>query len=391
MKDNYPGALRVAMAGAVTMGCAMGIGRFVYTPILPFMSEALQLSASQAGLIASANFLGYLLGAMAVSMRLPGTPRFWLLGALLVSAMTTAGVGLFSDVTILALIRLLGGGASAFCLVFASALVLETLARAHRPGLLAVHFAGVGIGIAGCAVVVFAATKLGVDWRGMWFVHGAITLAGALVVAILIPRPANPAKAAASAPAKPAPLKVADWGGLIRLILAYALFGFGYVITATFLVAIMRGTPELHPYEPVAWLVVGIAAVPSVSLWLWVARRIGMERGYALACGVEAIGVLCSLMPDLTGALVAAILMGGTFVGITALGLEAARLRAPANPRRVVGLMTTGFSIGQIIGPTVAGYLRDLTGSFAEASIAAAIALALATALTMPSRLGLRS
>jgi MFS family permease len=388
MKDNSGGALRVAIAGAVSLACAMGIGRFVYTPILPFMSEALHLSASEAGLIASANFLGYLLGAMAVSMRLPGAPRRWLLGALLVSAATTAGVGLFSDVRALAVIRLLGGVASAFCLVFASALVLETLARAHRRGLLAMHFAGVGIGIAGCAVVVFVATQLGVGWRGMWFVHGAITLAGALVVSMLIPPPAaKAAKAAATPPAKPAALKIEDKGGLIRLILAYGLFGFGYVITATFLVAIMRGRPELHPYEPVAWLAVGLAAVPSVSLWLAVARRLGLERGYALACGVEAIGVLCSLLPNLAGTLAAAILMGGTFVGITALGLEAARLRAPANPRRVLGLMTTGFSIGQIIGPAVAGYLRDLTGSFAEASIAAAIALALATALTIPSRI----
>ncbi|HEY4164495.1 MAG TPA: YbfB/YjiJ family MFS transporter, partial [Dongiaceae bacterium] len=176
MKDNSGDALRVAIAGAVAMGCAMGIGRFVYTPILPFMIEALSLSAHQAGIIASANFLGYLLGAMAVSLRLPGTPRQWLLGALLVSAATTAGVGLVSDETAIALIRLLGGVASAFTLVLASSLVLETLARANRRGLLGVHFAGVGIGIGACALVVLAATKLGIGWRGMWFVHGAITL-----------------------------------------------------------------------------------------------------------------------------------------------------------------------------------------------------------------------
>jgi predicted MFS family arabinose efflux permease len=397
MKDNFSDgppeaslrilALRVALGGAVTLACAMGIGRFVYTPILPFMTEALHLSGSQAGLIASANFLGYLLGAMAVSIRLPGTPRQWLVFGLLLSAATTAGVGAYSSVAAIAVLRCLGGIASAICLVFASSLVLETLARAQRRGWLAVHFAGVGAGIAGCALMVLAATKLGIGWRGMWFAHGALTLLGAAVVAALIAAPPPSPDAAADENTAASVAGLGSQGGLIRLILAYGLFGFGYVITATFLVAIMRGTAELKPYEPMAWLAVGIAGVPSVALWLRAARRIGFERGYALACAFEAIGVLCSLLPNLLGILAAAILVGGTFVGITALGFEAARARAPANPRRVLGLMTVAFSIGQIVGPTVAGTMRDLTGSFAEASILAAIALAAAALLTVPSRI----
>src|SRR5262249_60458960 len=90
-------SLRLALAGAVAMGCAMGIGRFVYTPILPFMAEALRLSSGEAGLIASANFVGYLIGAIATSFHLPGAPRRWLIGGLVVSAATTAARGLPSS------------------------------------------------------------------------------------------------------------------------------------------------------------------------------------------------------------------------------------------------------------------------------------------------------
>jgi predicted MFS family arabinose efflux permease len=172
-------------------------------------------------------------------------------------------------------------------------------------------------------------------------------------------------------------------GGLARLIVAYALFGFGYVITATFIVAIVRGQPSLKAFEPMAWLVVGLAGAPSVWLWMRVAGRTGMMRGYALACAVEAAGVLFSLWTGIAGILLSAILLGGTFMAITALGLEAGRRRAGSNPRRVVGLMTVAFSIGQIIGPTVAGYARDVTGSFTTATVAAAAALLIAAVLTV--------
>jgi predicted MFS family arabinose efflux permease len=354
----------------------MGIGRFVYTPILPFMAEALHLSATEAGYIASANFLGYLIGALATSVRLPGSPRRWLIGALVISALTTASVGTFSAVPEIAAMRFLGGIASAFSLVFASTQVLQGLAQMGRGELSAVHFGGVGIGIAASALVIL----LPVGWNEMWFVSGAATLIGALVVAATLPAPEErPAPSAQNAPVRT--------GGLARLIVAYGLFGFGYVITATFIVAIVRGEPSLKAFEPMAWLVVGLAGAPSVWLWMTIGRRTGMIRGYAIACAVEAVGVLLSLWTGIAGILISAILLGGTFMAITALGLEAARRRAGGNPRRVVGQMTVAFSIGQIAGPTIAGYARDVTGSFTLATIAAAVALVIAAVLTaLPAR-----
>ena len=54
----------VSFGGLIALAAAMGIGRFVYTLILPFMVESLELTKAEAGVIASSNFFGYLLGAL---------------------------------------------------------------------------------------------------------------------------------------------------------------------------------------------------------------------------------------------------------------------------------------------------------------------------------------
>src|SRR6195256_5347928 len=140
--------LPIAFGGLLAMAAGIGIGRFVYTPILPPMVEALSLTKAQAGLIASANFVGYLAGALLAAMRLPGSRRTWLLGSLAVNTVCLAAMGLTTSMPVFLALRLMAGIVSAFILVLSSALVLERLAASRRSALSAVHFAGVGIGIA---------------------------------------------------------------------------------------------------------------------------------------------------------------------------------------------------------------------------------------------------
>ena len=372
-------AISAALGGLIAMAAAIGIGRFVYTPILPPMMEALGLSRSEAGLIASANFLGYLLGALAAAMpRLPGARRGWLFGSLAISALTTAAMGLTESLPAFLVLRLAGGAASAFVLIIASTLVLEYLAEVGRGGLSALHFAGVGAGIAVSATLVAAMLGSGESWKALWLASGLVSLAAMIAATTLLPAhepPLPPGGGQAVSATNPL---------LRRLIAGYGLFGFGYIITATFLVAIVQTTPAIASLEPVIWIVFGLSAAPSVALWTAIAARWGISRAFALACVIEAAGVLASVAwRSPVGVVAAAVLVGGTFMGLTALGLIRARELTEGDPRRVLAQMTGAFGLGQIVGPVFAGFLSDWLGSYSAPSMVAVAALLISALLAV--------
>jgi predicted MFS family arabinose efflux permease len=369
-------SVALACGGLAAMTAALGIGRFVYTPILPAMLGALGWSKSDAGLIASANFLGYLVGAVLAGR--PGVaarPWPWLMTALAISAVSTAAMAVPSDIASFAALRFIGGMASAFVIVCASTLVTERLSLSGRGALSAIHFAGVGFGIMISAIAVSALLASGAGWRSLWIGSGAIAVLAALVAAALIPAAGRAAAAKPQAPA-------AEPAGLSAMVVAYGLFGFGYVVTATFLVTIVRLTDEVRVLEPWIWALFGLAAVPSVAFWTRLGERIGIFNAYAAACAIEAVGVAASVeWVTVPGVCFSALVLGGTFMGLTALGFMAARALSGGNPHRAFGRMTASFSIGQMVGPSLAGLLSEQSGSFRAASLIATAALLAAAGL----------
>jgi predicted MFS family arabinose efflux permease len=302
----------------------------------------------------------------------------WLLTALAISAASTAAMAVPSDIASFIALRFVGGIASAIVIVCASTLVLERLALSGRGSLSAIHFAGVGFGILMSAIAVSAMLASGLGWRSLWVGTGAIALLGAIVAFWLIPATHN---VAASSQTK-AP--VAGPSRLGAMVVAYGLFGFGYVITATFLVAIVRLTDEVRVMEPWIWVIFGLAAIPSVTFWTRLSQRIGIMNAFAIAGVIEAIGVAASVeWVTIPGVCLSALLLGGTFMGLTALGFMAARALSAENTHQAFGRMTASFSIGQMIGPTLAGFLSERSGSFRAASLIAATALIAAAALAI--------
>jgi predicted MFS family arabinose efflux permease len=295
-----------------------------------------------------------------------------MLAALFSSAVLSGLMGVGTSLVLFLVVRFVAGLASAFAMVFLTTMVFARLAAARREGLGAMHFGGVGVGIAASSLMIGALLLEGSDWRQGWYWAGILSLAGALLVAVLI-RPTN---GGSDNELREPPLPRS--AALTRIILAYGLFGFGYIVTATFLVAIVRQGEGGRMFEAAVWLVTGLAGIPSVWFWNRVARPIGLVPAFAVGCAVEAVGVLASvLLPGAAGPLLGGILLGGTFIALTTIGLVAGRARATLSPRRVLAVMTAAFGIGQILGPIFAGFVADRTGSFTAPSIGAAVALLL--------------
>lgn len=357
------------------MAAAMGFGRFSYTPILPGMMTSLGLCAADAGLIASANFIGYLLGAISAGYGWgSGRERQVGLSALVATAVLLFAMGLTTSIVTFAVIRFLAGVASAFAMIFISSIVLGRAQATGDRNAPSLHFGGVGFGIAVSSILVFLLPEGGIGgfalWQSAWFGGAAVAAAGALFVAALLPR------GSASARSTPREKPLVWRRPLVVLMLTYGLFGFGYVITATFLVAMARQGATDHLIEFLAWLVTGISAALSIHLWRGAVPRIGVVGVYIVALGLEAVGlVLAVVLPLPAAPLVGGLLLGATFMIITAYGLQIGRGLAPESPRKIMAVMTAVFGVGQIVGPIVAGWMAAGGGGFAAPTLVAATVL----------------
>lgn len=362
------------------MAAAMGFGRFSFTPILPGMMGDLGLSSADAGLIAAANFAGYLAGAIVGGHGwAAGRERGVGLLSLFLSAVLLAGMGFFDSVTGFVILRFLAGLASAFSMIFITSIVLGHAARAGSEAVQSAHFAGVGIGIAASSLMVLVVGAAGLGWRMDWFVGAGVSLLSFAVVAWLLP--AAPVHQNPSSSEPPLVFRLP----VVLVTASYGLFGLGYVVTATFIVTMARMSSAGAAIEFLTWFVAGSAAAASLFLWRPVMHRLGLGGAYLAALTIEAAGVLASVvLPSPAAPLVGGALLGLTFMIITAYGLRLGRALSPQSPRRALAFMTAAFGIGQSVGPLIAGVLAERTGGFTVPSLVAAGVLFSGALLVLP-------
>lgn len=369
-------ALGIAGAGLVALAVAMGIGRFAFTPILPMMQADAGLSLSVAGWLAAANYLGYLIGALTAA-RLAVVPA--IRGSLVLIAIVTFGMGFGNHFIVWLVLRLLEGIASAWVLVHVSAWTLEQLLARQRSALSGVVFAGVGVGIAGAGVLCMGLMRADIDSAHTWELFGIVSLLLTAAVWMAFGNGAGHGGDSKSAPSRP---QHVTWNpDKLLLAACYAAFGFGYIIPATFLPAMARRFVTDPAVFGWAWPVFGAAAALSTfaaARWL---HAVDDRRVWAIASMLMAVGVVLPVAwPGLAAILIAALLVGGTFMVITMTGLREARRAAGASTTGFIGAMTAAFAVGQIIGPLVVSAVAGIHYGFAAALIAAAVILALAAA-----------
>ncbi len=352
--NNQRERLKVLGAGIFSLLLALGVARFAYTPLLPLMQQQAGLGVADAGWLAAINYGGYLSGALLASLvsDLVLKDKLYRIGMILAIA-STALMGLSTDPTVWAVSRFVAGLSSSAAMLFGTGLILNWLIRHQHRSELGIHFAGIGLGIAGCAAAV-ALMQQWLDWRQQWFALTALGCLLAVPALRWLPAPDTSGLTRSGEKLEdnpPSPL-------FMRLFMAaYFCAGVGYVVSATFIVAIVDRLPGMAGQGTLVFLALGIGAAPACIVWDLIARRTGDLNALILAAVLQIAGILLPLAGGLPAALAGAMLFGGTFIGMVSLVLTMAGRYYPTRPAKMMGKMTVSYGIAQILAPAITGWL----------------------------------
>ena len=375
-KDARCHQIRTAVFGMVVLTLGMGIGRFLYTPMLPVMLHEGLFTFSQLSLIASANYAGYLFGSLLFSFGV-FTRLAHLKAMLLAVALITGLLILFMAIVtvpeVVILIRFLAGVASAGMMIFGAMLVLQ---HSHRPWVIASLFSGVGVGIFIGNEYVIAGVAHLLSAKTLWL--GASCISGVLLIVLwlLLPRDAHIPQEMAQ------PLKADKSIQWWQLALLYGLAGFGYIIVATYLPVMAKGLGASFIAEHI-WSVVGLAVIPGCYGWLWVARKGNILPCLSLNLIVQAC---CVVLAALTHSSILLTLgcigFGATFMGTSSLVMPLAKkLKAPQKVN-LLGLVTLTYGVGQIAGPLMVSAFENRGQSLTGPTLLGAGALFIAAGIS---------
>lgn len=352
---NNQGSICVLIGGICALSLAMGISRFGFTPIIPLMQRDIGISEWNIAVLASANYLGYLIGAyISRKQWFEKHLRAWLGGGLVASVITLIAMPLTSNSAFWILLRLLSGFLSAILFVVSSSVTLGQ-GRSDWAGYL---YSGVGIGIAFTGLVVPMFDIIG-GWKASW---QGLALGGSIFGIIAWHTLSKVSYSKVEKPRQTRNTKsfVRDYEWSVLLI-SYGLEGTGYIITATFIVQMIKAMPELSHIANQSWVLIGLAAAPSTYLWAKFAQKTSIKASLLLAFGMQVLGILLPvIITNQVSTLVGGALFGGTFMGITSLTITLASRMKPEAKMQAIGELTTMYALGQIIGPIVAAYLQKI-------------------------------
>ncbi len=352
--------LRVIVGLAMGPAVALGLARFAYALLLPAMRADLGWSFAAAGAMNTANAAGYLVGALVAAplgRRMGDKPIFVV--SLLLTALAIGATGLTTGFSSLLLLRLAAGFTGAVTFVSGAGLAAVAAAggpASRAPTLLGLYIAGAGIGVTASALVVPSSLDT-IGWRGGWIVLGALALVAATFGSMALRRSPEPSSAADNT-------AQGGWSPRVMTfkLLAYGLFGAGYIAYATFIVAYLRSDEGFSGADITwFWSILGMASVAAAFAWGPILGRLHGGLGTATTIGVVTVGAAVPLLWDgPAGAYLSAFLFGGSFLAVvSAVTLFARRVFLPHAWTAAIAGLTVAFGLGQCIGPVLSGALSD--------------------------------
>jgi MFS family permease len=388
----------VVAAGTLCVFAGLGFGRFALGMLLPAMGESLQLTYSQMGLISTSNFVGYLLAVLVcgyLSSRM-GSRLLIFLALLLVavSMLLVSRADSFATVALFYTLTGMGSGASNVPMMALVASWFSTRQRGKAAGFIVIG-SGFAILLSGKLIPFLNQLRISDGWRISWLVLGVMVLLISIICFLVIrDSPEELGLKPYTGPKIPRQdsRSFFDDAGrsvtrkdIYHLGAIYFLFGYTYVIYATFIVTTLvqeRGFSEMVAGNFWSW--VGFLSLFSGPVFGTLSDRLGRKAGLIMVFSIQmcayllvalalpgmflylsigCYGIVAWAIPSIMAALV------GDYVG-------------PQKTARVFGFITFIFALGQIAGPAVAGFLAERYGSFSSSFLMAALFAGLAVLLT---------
>lgn len=359
----------VLAAGAVVLLVVHGLGRFIYTPLLPYLVDDGQFGAGEGAAVATWNYLGYLMGAMvAIRWHRIDQIRTLLPVSLAVHVATTLIVTQTDHLTVISGARWLNGVANGIVFVQAPALILEWLVLRNRASMSGLVYIGVGLGLLLSSGVVTGSAKW-LEGAERWWPAALLSIPLAWWGAARLMKLDVPVRQHADNETPVVTTSPLFDRASIPLFLSYAGAGLGYILPMTFL-------PLLAKLELAAghwllngtWLIVALSTIPAPWIWNKLGASIGDLPALKLNFLIQLIGVLAAVvLPGEIGLILCAALVGSTFLGTVLLTQRIGRALHPHQGPRLSAAMVALYGFTQMVGPWLTKQWLDGGGTLVSA------------------------
>ncbi len=371
----------IAFTGTIVVLLAHGFGRMSYSVILPSMKEGIRLTYTELGLIGTGNFIGYLcLCFLGGSLAVRFGARKIVFISLIIMGLSMFATGLSNSFITAFLMRLItgmGNGGAYIPMLALPALWFSKNKRGFATGIITMG-TGIGLFLNGTLLPPIIG-KSNDGWRYAWFFLGAVLIVTSFFCYALLrdnPREMNTTMYGEDEVETRyfnVDNTLATWIILIKEIelwklgLVYFMYGISYIVFLTFFVAYLTGEMGItFKKAGEIFAILGLCSIISGIIWGWISDIFGRKMGLFLASLVLAFSYLLSICwKDIIGIYLSAIIFGITISSIpTIMAASAGDVTGGRLAPAALGFITLSFGIGQCIGPGIAGWLKDVTGSF---------------------------